>query len=259
MKSLCIIASIFVLAGAANADVPDQKDVFTVHTFGGSNSKNYVSNNFVFSALPYYRELPKGSSTPWKKFRHEQRGVIVTSDKRVFYFSTQDPSFLSITDQKNNTHALHLTEAPHKISQVPQRHPAGSALSLTQENVFCVSSTPWNTTEHFKSMWKSSVIEPITPAQLVDSLPEWRRVTADDVPEHAIMSHSNQGPLIVPSSFTEMKNRPLNGAIVLKDGTVLKYFTRSADAVSLNGDYYLHTKKAEQDAAEQPATAGESK
>jgi hypothetical protein len=49
MKLFCTAASILILAGAANADVPDQKDVFTVQTFGGSNPKNYASNNFIFS------------------------------------------------------------------------------------------------------------------------------------------------------------------------------------------------------------------
>ena len=218
-----------------------------VHTFGGSSPKNYVSNSFIFSALPNYRKLPKGDSTPWKKYRHEQRGVIVTSDKRVFYFSTQDPRFLSITDEENNTHALHLEEIPKTISRIPHQHPSSSALSLTQENVFCVSSAPWNTTEHFKSMWKASIVEPVAPTWFVETLPEWRKLTKDDVPQHAILTQSTDGPVIFPSSFTEMKNRPLNGVIVLKDGTVLKYFTRAADAVSLDGAYYIHIGKAGQD------------
>ena len=246
MKSLRLFFSFLINTGVVDAEIPAKKEVFTVQTFGGSNPKNYVSNNFIFSALPYYRELPEGSSTPWAKYQHEQRGVIVTSDKRVFYFSTQDPAYISITDQENRSYALHLTRAPKKITSIPKVEGMGLKLPLIQENVFCASSFPWNTTEHMKSMWMESSVEPVTPAQFVESLIEWRRLTADDVPQHAFFLHSNEGLVIFPSSFTENKNQPLNGVVVLNDGAVMKYFTRAVDAVAIDEVYYIRTKKVEQ-------------
>jgi len=60
------------------------------------------------------------------------------------------------------------------------------------------------------------------------------------------LSHSNEGPVIFPSSFNENKNRPLNGVVVLNDGAVMRYFTRAADAVAIGEVYYIRTKEAEQ-------------
>lgn len=173
-------------------------------------------------------------------------------------FFTQDPSFLTILDQENNTHVLHLKKASKKISQIPPQPRSDSEISLTKENVFCASSAPWNTSEYSKAMWQESAVEPVTPTQFVEAMASWRRLSAADVPHRAIVSHSNEGPVIFPSSFTEMKNRPLKGVIVLKDGSVLQYFTRAEDAVSIAGVFYIRIEEAEQGSAGQPATRSES-
>jgi len=259
MKMLTIIAFGVLLVGILQAEMPDKNEIFTVHTFGGSDPNNYVSNNFIYSALPFYKELPDGISTPWKKNRHEQRGVIVTNDKHVYYFSTQDSSYLSITDGQNRTHALHLSKSPLVITKVPQHAGLPFNSPLTQDVIFCVSIFPWNTTDHAKSLWGSSKVDPVTPEEFVRLLPEWRLVTEADVPSRAIMAHTNEGPRVFPLSLTQNEYRPLNGVIVLTDRAVLKFFTRSSDAISLNLQYYIQTTKAEQDGGGQPATRAESK
>lgn len=245
MKMLTITVFGVLLTSILQAEMPDKNAIYTVHTFDGSDPKNYVSNNFIYSALSFYKELPDGTSTPWQKNRHEQRGVIVTNDKHVYYFSTQDPSYLSITDGQNRTHALHLSKPPSEISKIPQHAGIPFEPPLTKDVIFCVSSFPWNTTDHAKSLWSSSKVDPVTPEEFVKSLPEWRLLTDADFPSRAIMTHTNEGPMVFPTSLTQNGNRPLNGVVVLTNRAVLKFFTRSSDAISLNQQYYIRETKAE--------------
>lgn len=231
---LMLLLSTPLLLGS---ELPSQKDVFTVFTLKAPNPENYLSNSFVYSALPLYEEMPEGKRPPWHKYKHIQQGVIVLKDKSVLFFSIQDPKFFSLTDSSNKTTDYILKKNPKKIQSVAQSAGEKHPFPTKKEDVFCVAMYPWNVSAHAKGLWPKDPTEPMTPDQFLSALPEWNAYTEKDVPETAIWATSAKGKVLVPKIWTELQktHRPVSGVVVGKDRRVALFMLRGRETIAVDG------------------------
>ena len=218
---LCVAA-----ASVAQAALPTQADIFTICSFTSSKG-NYVSSDYIFSALPFYQELTLYDyklNAPWSKNAETQAGAIVLRDKSVFLFTTRSSKYLTIVDSSNHSTYYRLTKALTTRRKSPKPPADIGALPFPKpEDVFCVATFPWNLGKHF------------TPESLVGALPHFRPLTQRDVPAKAIVTatQGSASPTFYPLEWVQAsrENEPLNGILVLTSGAVLRWFAWSAHAI----------------------------
>ncbi|MBX7156889.1 MAG: hypothetical protein K1X66_00685 [Verrucomicrobiae bacterium] len=220
LKKIIILGIFFFkIAFVKAVEMPHQDQIFSVATYTISTN-NYISCNYIFSALPFYKRLPAKENPPWAKYAHDQRGVIVLKDKSVLFFTTQDAHYLEIFDFENHTSAYYLPKLPSKRKKCPQFDMDINDLPFpTPENVFCVATFPWNKSSNYTSQ------------SLIEALPSFHPSSA------------------YPKSWqnASRENKPLNGVLVLKSRAVLKWFAWDSSAIVFENyrvnTYFVRDKK----------------
>lgn len=231
------------------SELPSQKDVFTVFTLKAPNPENYLSNSYLYSVLPLYEKMADGERPPWHKYRHNQQGIIVLKDKRVLFFSTQNPKFLTVRDSKNKSTDYVLKTKPKKVLPVAQSGGAKNPFPAKKENVFCVAMFPWTISAHARGLWPKDPTEPLTPEQFITALEEWNPYTEKDVPERAIWAQSSKGKVLVPKVWMELQktHRPVSGVVVGNDRSVALFLLRGRETIAVDGKKFWRNEKAVED------------
>jgi hypothetical protein len=214
-------------ANSAFADLPTQDDVFTIASFTPSKT-NYISADYIFSALPFYKEVGDHDSIsdyPSHKKADTQQGAIVLHNKIVLFFDTRSPKYLSIVDPSNHSTFYRLAKTPPTRRKCPKPPPNIDALPFPKpEEVFCVATFPWNQGKHF------------TPQNLVAALPRFRPLSEKDIPAKAMLVDSNTGKHVFPKEWHDAQHEknpePLNGVLVLTNRTVLKWITWTTHVIA---------------------------
>lgn len=227
MTAACrVVLFAYLAAISAQAGLPSQDQVFTIASFTPSRT-NYVSADYIFSALPFYREVADSDSVsdyPSHKNAPTQQGVIVLNDKTALFFDTRSAEYLSVVDSANHSTLYRLSKTPPKRRKCPGSSANIESLPFPKpENVFCVATFPWNHGKQFSS------------ETLIAALPHFRPLSAQDIPAKAILVDSNTGKHVFPKEWHDVQREPnpepLHGVLVLKDRTVLKWFTWAPNAL----------------------------
>src|SRR5437660_1220165 len=116
---LALFAVTSVMAGS-----PRQDEVFTIASWTPAKT-NYVSADYIFSALESYEEVPDPGTIndyPSQKKAAMQQGAIVLRNKTALFFQTLSPKYLSVLDPSNHMTLYRLTKAPLHRSQCPKLH-----------------------------------------------------------------------------------------------------------------------------------------
>jgi hypothetical protein len=224
-----ILSLAFLAATSAIASLPTQKDVFTIASFTPSKT-NYVSADYIFSALPFYEEVRNSDSIrdyPSHKKAETQQGAIVLRDKTVLFFDTRSPKYLSVVEPSNHSTFYRLAKTPSTRRTSPKPPLDVDALPFPKsEDVFCVATFPWNQAKHF------------TPQSLVEALPHFRPLSERDIPQKAIMT-STDAPvyhMVFPKEWVQAQHErhpeALNGVLVLTNRTVLKWITWTSHTIA---------------------------
>lgn len=218
---------------SASADLPTQDQVFVIASSTPAKT-NYVSADYIFSALPFYEAVPEFDNIrdyPSHKQAETQQGVIVLRDKTVLFFDTRSPKYLDVIDSSNYSTFYRLGKRP-KVRSTSPRPPSNlDAIPFPKpEDVFCVAMYPWNQGKHF------------TPESLIAALSRFRPLSQQDVPAKAIVASSNTGKVFYPKEWDQAQHErdpePLNGVIVLTNRTVLKWITWTPHAIGFSNYRY---------------------
>ena len=236
LQSICVF--VLGLPLVTHAALPDQNDVFTIAVFGG-RKQNYVSQDFIYSALGSYDEIDGDDyamNAPWSKNAYTEQGVIVLNDKTVLFFDTQSSQYLTIVDSSNKSTYYRLTKKIMHRHVCPKYAQTLNGLPFPKaEDVFCIATFPWNHDEHF------------SPETLLAALPHFRPIVKEDVPENAVQcSTGNPKDALVyyPKEWEQVQHSnsagALNGVIVLANKAVFKWITWTPTAVTF-GNYRVNT------------------
>ena len=221
-----ILLFLSLAATVAEAGLPSQADVFTIASFTPPKT-NYVSADYIFSALPHYEPVQEHDSLtdyPSHKNAATQQGAIVLRNKTVLFFDTRSSRYLDVIDSSGHSTFYRLAKAPSIRRDCPKPPSDIDAIPFPkEEDVFCVAMYPWNHGKHF------------TPETLVEAIPHFRPLTQRDVPGKAILT-ATDAPIyhmLYPSQWVQAsrENEPLNGILVLTNRAVLKWFAWSARAI----------------------------
>jgi hypothetical protein len=222
-----------VTVASARADLPTQEQVFTIASFTPAKT-NYVSADYIFSALPFYEPVPESDTIrdyPSHKQAETQQGAIVLRDKTVLFFDTRSPKYLDVIDSSNHSTFYRLAKHPKVRSTCPKPSSNLDVIPFPKpEDVFCVAIYPWNQGKHF------------TPESLAGTLSRFRPLSEQDVPAKAIVASSNTGKVFYPKEWDQAQHErhpePLNGIIVLTNRAVLKWITWTPHAIGFSNYRY---------------------
>jgi len=230
LKSLLLAC---VVVTSAVAELPTQSDIFAIASFTPSTT-NYVSADYIFSALPFYQFVPEGeriTDYPSHKEADTQQGALVLHDKTVLFFYTRSPKYLSVVDSTNDLKVYRLAKRPPSRRICPKPPPEINALPFPKpDDVFCVATLPWNPAKHF------------TPQSFIEALSRFRPLTEQDVPTKAIWVSSNTGKRVYPKEWDDAQHEkhpePLSGVLVLNNRAVLKWTTWTPHAIGFTNYRY---------------------
>ena len=222
-----VLSLAFLAATSAIAGLPTQKEVFTIASFTPSKT-NYVSADYIFSALPFYEEVSGSDSIrdyPSHKKAATQQGAIVLLNKTVLFFDTRSPKYLSVVGLSNHSTFYRLSKTSPPRRTCPKPPSDVDVLPFPKpQDIFCVATFPWNQGKHF------------TPQSLVEALPRFRPLSDQDIPAKAILASSNTGNHVYPKEWVEAQHEKhpeaLNGVLVLTNRAVLKWITWTPHAIA---------------------------
>ncbi|GAA5118693.1 hypothetical protein JIN84_22785 [Luteolibacter yonseiensis] len=237
-KSAILLSAAFQAASSLWAALPAREDVFSIGIYSPPEH-NLVSRDFIFTGLPDYREIDRAAMVdyPSHKTAATQHGVIVLKDKSVLFFETRSPDYLLVVDSANRSTYYRLAKPVRAKLECPRPEKNLADMEFPKpDEIFCVALFPWNQGKQFR------------PETLVQTLPKFRLLTKNDVPDLASSSQmGNTGRIIyTPAEWMTPAGRAadvLNGVIVMKNRAVLKWITWSPTALAFQnhrqGSYYV--------------------